>query len=51
MLNIYLLFEEKPKNKRRQILKDCSKYKGKKNKEIKMDKIMLKTDREKENPF
>ena len=50
MHNIYLLFEEKPKNKRRKILKDCSKYKGK-NKEIKMDKIMLKTDREKENPF
>ena len=43
MLNIYLLSEEKLKNKRRQILKDCSKYKGK-DKEIKMNKIMLKTD-------
>ena len=43
MLNIYLLFEEKLKNKRRQILKDCSKNKGK-DKDIKMNKIMLKTD-------
>ena len=43
MLSIYLLFEEKLKNKKWQILKNCSKYEGK-DKEIKMNKIFWEVD-------